>query len=350
MNEYEINLYKAHTFGRPKRIPTRVAISNDSWLYYKKPLEDIVLRYKWVFPFFKKGGVDWNNLTFSPEQSAGTYRDYWGCVWEIPADGMFGAVRANPLEKWDSFASFTPPDPACSNGTSALDWQKLGPEIKKMSEEGVYTAGSLEHGYMLLRLTYLRGFENVMLDMLDEDPNLPKLIGMVESFNASVIRKYLDAGVKLMAYPEDLGTQNNSILSPALFRKYIKPSYKRLMSLAKTNKALVHVHSDGRIIKLIDDLIECGVDILNLQDRVNGVDAIAKDVKGRVCIDLDVDRQDITHFGTPNDIDELIREEVMKLGSPEGGLTMVYHLSPGLSLENISAVMNAMEKYSTYYS
>jgi hypothetical protein len=83
---------------------------------------------------------------------------------------------------------------------------------------------------------------------------------------------------------------------------------------------------------------------------VNGVDWIAAHLAGRVCIDLDVDRQSVTRFGTPAQIDALIREEVEVLGSREGGLMMIHGLYPGVPLGNVKALMDAMERYSTYYS
>ena len=67
-----------------------------------------------------------------------------------------------------------------------------------------------------------------------------------------------------------------------------------------------------------DDLIDGGVEVVNLQDLVNGIDWIAERFAGKVCVDLDIDRQQITRFGTPAEIGALIREEVEKLGSKEG--------------------------------
>ena len=90
--------------------------------------------------------------------------------------------------------------------------------------------------------------------------------------------------------------------------------------------------------------------MINLQDLVNGIDWIADKFAGRTCIDLDIDRQRITACGTPQQINDLIKEEVEKLGSPEGGLMMIYDLYPGVPIENIKALMDAMEKYATHYS
>ena len=89
------------------------------------------------------------------------------------------------------------------------------------------------------------------------------------------------------------------MLSPAHFRKFIKPVYQRLMKTARDAGCIVHMHSDGDIRALVDDLIDGGVDVLNLQDLVNGIDWIAENFAGQVCIDLDIDRQQITARARP---------------------------------------------------
>lgn len=109
------------------------------------------------------------------------------------------------------------------------------------------------------------------------------------------------------------------------------------------------MHSDGDVRMLADDILQSGVQIFNLQDLVNGIDWIRDRLAGKICIDLDLDRQKITRFGTPKDIEQLIREEVTTLGSPQGGLMMIFGLYPGTPLENVTAVMDAMEQYMTYF-
>ena len=47
--------------------------------------------------------------------------------------------------------------------------------------------------------------------------------------------------------------------------------------------------------------------VLNLQDLVNGVDWIRDTYRGKLCIELDIDRQNITVFGTPAEVDALVR-------------------------------------------
>ena len=85
----------------------------------------------------------------------------------------------------------------------------------------------------------------------------------------------------------------------------------------------------------------------NLQALVNGIDNLAKHVKGRVAIDLDIDRQSVTVNGC-GDIDDHIRECVAKLGSPAGGLWLCYQPWPPTPPRNLDAVFAAMEKYRNY--
>jgi len=89
--------------------------------------------------------------------------------------------------------------------------------------------------------------------------------------------------------------------------------------------------------------------VINVQDLVNGLDWLAETFAGRACIDLDLDRQRVTRFGSPDDIDALVLEAVTKLGSRDGGLILRHDLMPGLPLANIAALMDAMERYATVY-
>lgn len=112
---------------------------------------------------------------------------------------------------------------------------------------------------------------------------------------------------------------------------------------------IIHMHSDGNIRALVDDIVEGGVDVLNLQDPVNGVDWIGRRFRGKLCIDLDIDRQRITPFGTPEEIHRHIRDCIETVGTPDGGLMLIYGLYPGVPLENVRALMDAMTCYADFY-
>jgi len=344
------NTLRAIRFERPEHIPVVFWVNPACWHHYASDvLLDLMAEHHLLFPAFDRESVVTLDLA-AWERAGEPFTDAWGCVWETTDDGITGAVTQHPLADWDNLARFVPPDPARTNGLTEIDWPAEQNRVLEAKRQGQYCSASLEHGHAFLRLSYLRGYEKLLFDMVDGDVRLESLIDIVETFSLGLVQRYLDLEVAMLCYPEDLGMQIGPMVSPPLFRKYIRPIYERLTAPAHEAGCLVHMHSDGDIRDLADDLLAGGVDALNLQDLVNGIDWIAAHLKGRVCIDLDIDRQQITRFGTPSQIEALIREEVAKLGSPEGGLMMIYGLYPGVPVENIRAVMDAMERYASFYA
>lgn len=351
MTERELVL-RAIRFEKPERIPIGLNINYSCWSHYGvERMRDWVKSHPVLFPWGRH--VDWNIFQpwCSPTAHAGhPFTDAWGCVWETSMEGITGAVTRHPLQDWAAFDTYCPPDPAQTDGLMPVDREAIQRSITQTKTEGGIAYGGLVHGHTFLLLTYLRGYENLIFDMMDADPRLDRLIRMVEEFNADVVQSYLAAGVDVMSYPEDLGMQKGPMISEALFRKYIQPSYLRIMQPARVAGIPIHMHSDGDLHQLIDAVMECGVDCLNLQDLVNGVDWIAQRLKGRICIDIDIDRQEITRFGTPAAVEQHVANLVRQLGSKEGGLKMGYGLYPGVPVENVLAVMDSMEQYATFYS
>lgn len=344
------NILRSIRFERPEYIPMAFWINPACWHHYRsETLFDLMDAHPLLFPQRTENEVSIPEL--APWERAGVpFTDAWGCVWETTDDGITGTVTRHPLADWDALGDFVVPDPDRSNGLTGIDWSHMKNEAQAIRAQGRYCVGSLEHGHAFLRLSYLRGYENLLFDMADSEPRLHRLIDMVAQFSEGIVRRYLDLGIAMMCYPEDLGAQHGPLVSPELFRRFIKPVYERLAAPARKAGCLVHMHSDGNIRTLTEDLLACGVDALNLQDLVNGVAWIAAHLKGRICIDLDVDRQFVTQFGTPEQIDTLLHEEVETLGSRQGGLMMIYGLYPGTPIENVKAVMDGMERYAGFYA
>ena len=351
MNTFNRNNYlKAVRFESPDFIPMFFAINPACWHHYdQNALEDLMEEHKFLFPNYKRPVGFFIPEYGLDQRKNAPYKDFWGCVWETADDGITGSVHIHPLESWNDFDNFKAPDPETCNGMFKVNWNDIKKSVEHTKKNNLITFGGLPHGHTFLRLQDIRGYVNLIMDMADDEPRLHKLINMLSDFNLEIIKKWVYINPDIIMYPEDLGMQVGPMLSPDQFRKFIKPVYQRLMKPAREKGMLVHMHSDGDIRDLIDDIIDGGVQIINLQDLVNGIDWIKGKLAGKICIDLDIDRQKITVHGSPKDIDKLIREEVEKLGSKKGGLTMVFGLYPGTPIENVKAVMDAMEKYAGYY-
>lgn len=337
------NIIKAIRFERPDYIPMIFSMAEACWNTYEpEALFELMESHPLLFPNYKR---PFDFKKSKPDDNSQKYfhTDEFGVVWEVAIDGIRGVVAEHPLSDWENFASYKMPE------LPVFDIDNLKTNVRNQKEKGIFTSAGLSHGHTFLRLIDLCGYEKVMLDLYDDDENIMKLINMLEEHNAYYIQNYVAADFDMISYPEDLGMQIGPMISPELFKKHIKPSYQRLMKPARDSNCIVHMHSDGDIRDLVDDLIDGGVEVINLQDLVNGIDWIKDNLTSKCCIDLDIDRQNITVFGTPEQIDDLIREEVTKLSSPLGGLMMIYGLYPGTPIKNVSALMDAMEKYMYYW-
>ncbi|MBQ7335709.1 MAG: hypothetical protein IJW92_04495 [Clostridia bacterium] len=343
---------RAARFERPEAIPMTFVINDACWHHYpKEALWDLMEEHKFLFPNFQRPAADWMPTYLPVARKDAPYTDPMGCTWVTADDGITGTVHNHPLEDWSKFQTeWHIPDPNKTDGLYPVDWETRKRNWAELKAKGESFHGDLRHGHTFLQLCDLRGYENLLFDMMDENPLLDELIEQLEAFNLALVHHFVDNGCASMGYAEDLGMQIGPMLAPEMFRRYIKPSYKHLMQPALEAGIPIRMHSDGDIRTLVDDLIDSGVQVINLQDLVNGIDWIAERFRGKICVELDIDRQTVTPYGSPAQIDALIREEVSKIATPAGGLCMVYGLYPGVPLENAKAVMDAMEKYAFYFS
>ncbi len=348
--DFRSNLLRAVRFEYPEYIPIRFVINSACWNAYEhETIFELMESHRFLFPEFTRPDKPYVP-SFGPISLKGKpFTDDFGCIWTTSTDGILGTVVFHPLENWNNYKSFQMPDPTKFSGIGSIDWGKIRQDVAMRKKRGELTSGGLRHGHTFLQLSDLRGYQNLIFDFADEEPKIFELIEKIEKFNAHIVNEYANIGVDIMNFPDDLGMQSGPMLSPEHFRKYIFPSYKRLIKTAKDKGCVIHMHSDGDIRALADDIIEAGVDIINLQDLVNKIDWIADKFKGRTAVDLDIDRQRITPLGTPKQIEELIREEVIKIGSKQGGIIMTYGWYPGIPVENIKALMDTLEKYQFYY-
>lgn len=347
---YRDNYLRNVRMTGPEYMPCAVSISGASWDQWRDDMEDVCLRHPTLFPGFEKGQRDYDNWDYGPAHRAGErYTDNWGIVWHSDIDGIEGVFEVNPLDDWSKLETYRAPDPLLVGDRGPMDWEATRRHMAAAKAAGGLTQGSLAHGFLLMRMYYLRGFENLMLDFATGEPRLRDLIKLINGHNRVIVEQYRSMNVDMIHFGEDIGTQTASLISPKHFHEYIMPAYQELMQPCREQGIIIGSHSDGYIMELIDDLLQAGLDMVNPQDLCNGIDNLAREVKGRVCIKLDVDRQTIVPFGTPQEIHDLIEEEVRKLGAPEGGLEMICGIYPPTPPENVDAVCSALEEFRTFW-
>lgn len=345
------NLLKTIRFERPDYIPMTFHINAACWNHYdQNALLDLIEEHPFLFPDFQRPAVPVNPEYDANARADQPYTDDFGCVWKTAMDGIVGSVLEHPLADISKYASYRFPDPEKSMGLGPVDWALFEQQVAQQKARGEMTYGDLRHGHTFQQLCDIRGYMDTLMDLSDEEPEVLELLEQLCRFNLAQIQHFLKADVDIVRIPEDLGMQTGPMISPSLFRKYIKPLYQRMLQPVRKAGKIIHMHSDGDIRTLVDDIIEGGVDIINLQDLVNGVDWIGGKFRGKTCVDLDIDRQKITPFGTPAEIDAHVQNCIQTVGCKAGGLMMIYGLYPGVPLQNVKALMDAMTRYADFYS
>lgn len=310
---------KAMQYSCPQYIPVAVGLMPATWMKYRDELDALVRRHPIIFGDVQARNYDDVGGTYV----AGEHVDDWGCVWSNVQTGMEAIVTRHPVPTRADVHTLKPPSQV-RNG--------------------------FEHGFMYLRLADLRGFEELMLDFAEEPPELQMLIDVVLEHNQRKLEKLLPTtkAPDFIGFGDDLGIQTSLPMSPEKWRKYLKPCFTKLYQQCRQAGFWVYMHTDGHIYEIIPDLAECGVNVVNPQVRANGLDNLARVCKGKVCLNLDLDRQ-MFPFCSPRDIDEHVHEAVAKLGMREGGLWLAASIAPDVPLEIIEAICVALEKYRGYF-
>ncbi len=177
------NLSRAIRFEEPEWIPMVFHINGACWNHYNHDeLQSLMVEHPLLFPGYTP--VEKVNPHYSPVQlKDAPYKDPWGCIWETLEDGITGSVHQHPLADWSKLEGYQPPNPEITDGLVSIDWTQEAERIAKEKEAGGLGMGHLRHGHTFLQLCDIRGYENLIFDMVDDEPNLWKLIDMLEEFN-----------------------------------------------------------------------------------------------------------------------------------------------------------------------
>ena len=342
MNERE-NWLRAAQYGYPDWIPCSMGFSPITWKMYGPALEQIVVSHPRLFPRYSRPDPDFYCEMPPVYRPGETFRDNWGCVWYNVQAGLEGQVIGHPLADWAALDQYCPPDPLTLSERGTRDWAKIARDVARQKAEGLLVWGDGER--LFDRLYFLRGFENLMFDFGDEPPQLARLIAMLEDYEMRLIQQSLNLGADLVAFHTDIGTQHGLMIHPDKFRKWIKPMFSRLFHTCRQAGALVYLSSDGRLLDIVDDLIECGVTVHDPQLRACTLAGIVRAYKGKLCANVDLDRQGFP-FMTPADIREQVKRVVGEMALPEGGLMVAASVwGNDVSLENIEAICAALEDF-----
>ena len=232
----------------------------------------------------------------------GQWVDDFGSRWTALEDGIAGEVKDPPIRTEDDLDRYRLPvemldDIDCSGQAQAY----------KETDDFVL-AGSQVRPFE--RMQFLRGTEQLYMDIATEDPIFLRLLEMLHEYNVRELKILAAQAADGVTFMDDWGTQRSLLISPVVWRKYFKPMYKEYCKIIHAGGKYAFFHTDGNTESIFGDLIEIGVDALNSQLFCMDMERLGKQYAGKVTFWGELDRQHILPFGT----EEEVRESVRRFG------------------------------------
>jgi len=148
---------------------------------------------------------------------------------------------------------------------------------------------------------------------------------------------------------DDLGSQHGPLMSPKAWRQFYKPYFKKYCSMAHENSVFTYMHCDGAIIRMLPDIIDCGVDVLDpLMPTIPEMDPykVIPEYIDRIAFHGTIDVQELIPHGNPDQIKSEVKQQLDTF-YPLGGFFFGFShcIQPGAPIENIVAVFSAVNEY-----
>lgn len=330
-------------------VPIWCGFSPATWLQHGNKLADLVSRHTALPLWRPPKGFDFTTLIGNAHRAGVEYLDNWGCLWKCERDGMEGQIASHPLSDLRRLKNYKAPDPLIYTERGTHDWGSFARRCQGQRARGDTVTVGGERFFE--RVHFLRGMENAFMNMAEGTPEIQEIVDLVLDYNLRYLRHALEMGppVDIVSFGDDWGCQDRCMIGVDAFRRYFKPGYARMYALCKQYGALTTQHSDGYTVDLWDEFLEAGLTAFNMQVNCVGVGTVERRLKGRMCIIADIDRQYILPFGKLADVRAHIAEVATRLGSPKGGLVLRIDVYPDVPLDNIEALLAAVEEFRNYW-
>ncbi len=193
---------------------------------------------------------------------------------------------------------------------------------------------------------FLRGMDNFMIDLSLNPEFACALMDHILEYLLAKAERILQAGqgrFALFEYNDDVASQRGMLLSPDMWREFIKPRMAKMCSLIHRYGARVKYHSCGSVYAILPDLIDIGVDVLNpVQPLAAGMNpfALKKEFGNRLCFHGGVDIQDLLPNATPEEVRRHVRRMIDDVGKGGGYILAGSHtIQADIPVQNILAMI-----------
>jgi uroporphyrinogen decarboxylase len=275
-----------------------------------------------------------------------------------PSGSLYFDVVDAPLEKAETaedIDAYLWPDPWSERETEFIkaEIERLyhGTDKALFAALPLYDCSFFELGQTMF------GFETLLMNFILKPDLMHHWLDKVLEHHLRTLEKLLPLVgpyISAIQMNDDLGAQDSLLISPEVFRGFLKPRMAAWISFVRQRcNAKIFLHCDGAISEIMDDLMEIGVEILNpVQTGARGMEpeTLKKRYGDRLCFwGGGSETQTTLPFGS---VAEVIREveERVRLFGPGGGYVFatIHNIQSDVSPEKIRAVFDTARKTGVY--
>lgn len=291
-----------------------------------------------------RGGRTWNDFT-----------DEFGVTWSMPEDQpYYFDISHSPLAGFSLKEIREYPFP---RGDDPTRFEGLRERALALRRDTPYAVVSGISGVIYEICWYMRGLENLLIDMMTQPEVLEAIIDRTLRFWLDWFRLLLDeAGdlVDVIMIGDDLAGQTGPLFQPRIYRSIIKPRQKMLVRYIKSRtSAKIWYHTCGSVLEYLGDLVDNGIDILNpVQLSARGMDPVRLKKEFGQALTFwggGIDSQHVLPRATPKVVREHVRRNIEAF-KPGGGYVFnsVHNIQADVPPENVLALFDAAYEFGKY--
>ena len=292
----------------------------------------------------------------------GSQEDLWGVVrtmvksqaedgeenyWEVKCSPLAGATAARDVDRYPRWPS---PD--------WFDYSQIEAQCDAIRAESrivVFMGDRLNRVAQLKPAMYLRGVEQILVDMASAPKVADAIFGRIRDFYAEYAERILSAAngkIDILLTGDDFGTQNGPLISPRMWLRFLGNGFLRYASLGKRYGARIMHHTCGSVRSIIPLMIDRGLDILqSIQPEAADMAPaqLKREFGNQLAFHGGISIQQTLPYGTPEDVRNEVRNKVQAL-APGGGyiLCTSHNIQADTPLENFNALMDAYAEFAEY--
>jgi hypothetical protein len=301
----------ALTFNNPDRVPRDLWALPYVTLFEKESFDAVIRKYPMDIGTSQLS-PGWSDKVIKASAASGSYRDDWGSEWQVGEPGVVGEVKKPALYDWDSLKSFQPP-------WNLIRKRDLSYANKSCEESDKFMLSDVT-ARPFERLQFLRGTENLFMDIAYDAAEMRKLLEMVHEFYLEDVRQWCASSVDAVFLMDDWGTNRSLLIDPKVWRALFKPLYKEYCDMIHSAGKFAFFHTDGNTESIFGDLVEVGMDAINSQLFVMNIEELSRKYRGKVTFWGEVDRQHVLPFGTKEEVQQAVRRVKEVFDGGKGGV------------------------------